>query len=68
MPIQGNNQFVVVYTKDKVWLENGNITDGWNDRKGRFYDSVLYKAFILQELEGFDKVYDNGDVKIYRLK
>jgi len=59
--------FAVLYTKDPVWLVNGTPTSGWEDRigKGRFYDSILYKAFILDELEGFDKIYDNGYVKIF---
>ncbi len=60
--------FTTVYTKQKVWLENGQIVDGYEDRKTHFYDSNIYKALVLDELEGFDKVYDNGAVKIYKIR
>ncbi|MFH1222167.1 MAG: hypothetical protein V1492_03720, partial [Candidatus Micrarchaeota archaeon] len=58
----------MIYTKDKVWLENGQIVDGYADRKGDFYDSNLYTSLMLNEVEGFDQVYDNGAVKIYKLR
>ncbi len=67
-PTSQQGVFVVLYTKDKVWMVNGSVVSGWEDRKGRFYDSVVYKGFVLGELEGFEKVFDNGGVKIYRLK
>lgn len=60
--------FTTVYTKQKVWLENGQIVDGYDDRKTHFYESNIYKALVLDELEGFDKVYDNGAVKIYKIR
>jgi len=60
--------FTTVYTKQKIWLENGQIVDGYEDRKGHFYDSNIYKALVLKELDGFDKVYDNGAVVIYKIK
>lgn len=68
----GENQltgFTMVYTKDRIWMENGEIVDGYEDRKGKFYDSNLYKGFILGEIEGFDKVYETSDgaVKIYKI-
>ena len=65
-PVDSNEGiYVVLYTKDKVWVENGEVKSGWEDRKGRFYDSVLYKGYVLGELEGFRKVYDDGYVKIF---
>jgi asparagine N-glycosylation enzyme membrane subunit Stt3 len=66
----GYNVYTLLYTKDKVWLENGSVVDGWSDRKGRFYDSNLYKGFVLKELEGFELVYTTPDeaVKIYKIK
>ena len=65
-PTSQQNTFVVIYNKDKVWIENGKVVDGWEDRKGRFYDSVVYKGYVLGSLEGFNKVFDNGGVKIYK--
>ncbi|MEM4195342.1 MAG: hypothetical protein QXY05_03460 [Candidatus Anstonellales archaeon] len=66
----GYDVYTLIYTKDKVWLENGTVVDGWNDRKGRFYDSNLYKGFFLKELDGFELVYTTPDenVKIYKIK
>ncbi len=66
LPIS-NTTAEVIYTKDKIWLENGTIVDGWEDRKGRFYDSVIYKGFVLGQLDGFTKVFDNGYIKIYKM-
>ena len=59
----------MIYTKDKMWMENGEIVDGYEDRKGKFYDSNLYKGFMLGEIEGFDKVFETSDgaVKIYKI-
>ena len=61
-----DNAFVSLYLKDKMWYVNGQWVDGYNDRTTRFYDSVLYKAYVLDELEGFEQVYNNGYVKIYK--
>ncbi len=58
----------LIYTKDRVWLENGEVTDGYGDRKGKFYDSNLYNAIIVGEIPGFTKVFDNQAVKIYKLE
>ncbi|HSB46873.1 MAG TPA: STT3 domain-containing protein [Candidatus Bilamarchaeum sp.] len=58
------------YTKDQVWLDNGQVVSGYSDRKGLFYDSALYQAFFLRELPGFTLVYESpngGAVKIYKL-
>lgn len=62
--------FTTFYTKDKIWVENGEVKDGYEDRKGKFYDSNLYKAFFLKELPGFDLVFESsgGEVKIYKIK
>ncbi|MEM4359983.1 MAG: hypothetical protein QXT45_05590 [Candidatus Bilamarchaeaceae archaeon] len=57
----------LLYTKDKFWLENGEIVDGYSDRKGHFYDSNIYKGFVLGEIEGFEKVFDNNAIKIYKI-
>lgn len=58
------------YTNDPVWIENGEVKSGYEDRKGRFYDSALYRATFLNDLPGFRKVYEtpNGAaVKIYKI-
>ncbi|MCS7122675.1 MAG: hypothetical protein NZ908_01825, partial [Candidatus Micrarchaeota archaeon] len=60
------NAFVILYTYDKVWFVDGNWTDGYNDRTKPFYESTLYRAFVLEKLDGFQLVYNNGYVKIYR--
>ncbi len=62
----GQNTYILIYTKDPVWYVNGTYANGWSDRKGRFYDSMVYRAYILNELPGWIKVYDNGYVKIYK--
>ncbi|MEM4296049.1 MAG: hypothetical protein QXP22_00460 [Candidatus Anstonellales archaeon] len=58
--------FYLAYTKDKIWIVNGSVVDGYDDRKGRFYESPLYMAFMLNELPGWEKIFDNGYVKIYK--
>ncbi|MCC7552646.1 hypothetical protein KO317_03190 [Candidatus Micrarchaeota archaeon] len=61
----------VIYTKDNYTItdaQNNTITiNNWDNRVGHFYDSNIYKAFILNDLNGFEKVYDNGNVKIYKI-
>ena len=66
--------FTLLYTKDPIWVENGEVKDGYEDRKGKYYDSNLYKAFFLKELPGYQLVYESsqrtqfgGNVKIYKL-
>ena len=63
------NTYVMLYTQDTVWVVDGQIMSGYGDRigKGRFYDSTMYKGFVLNQLEGFRKIYDNGNVKIYEM-
>jgi hypothetical protein len=58
----------MLYTKEKVWFENGEFVDGFSDHKNDFYDSNIYKGFVLGQIDGFDKVYDDGNVKIFKLK
>lgn len=66
----GVQVFTALYTHEKVWVENGELKDGWEDRKGKFYDSNIYKAFVLRNLPGFDLVYETpgGEVKMYKVK
>ena len=61
--------YVLLYTKDMIWMVNGQLSDGYDDRigKGGFYDSMVYKGFVLGQLDGFKQIYDNGDVKIYEI-
>ena len=61
--------FLMLYTKDPLWLENGQVVDGYSDRKGKFYDSPLYQGLFLGQLDGFKLVYSSpngGAVKIYQ--
>jgi hypothetical protein len=62
--------YVLLYTHDMIWLLNGNVTDGWDDRigKGGFYNSMLYKGFVLERLDGFKLIYNNGGAKIYEME
>ncbi|MBU0532919.1 hypothetical protein KKB44_05500 [Candidatus Micrarchaeota archaeon] len=57
------------YTNDALWLENGVVTSGYEDRKGKFYDSNIYNALFLNTLPGFELVYTapGGAVKIYKI-
>ena len=59
----------VYYTKDTVWLENGELKSGWEDRTTKFYDSTLYQGFVLQGIEGFTQAYQTSDgaVKCYKM-
>ena len=66
----GYNIYTLLYTKDKVWLENGEVKSGWEDRKSEFYDSVLYQGFVLKDLPGFELVYTTPgeEIKLYKIK
>lgn len=69
IPIQINqNVLVNLYTYDKAWFMDGEWVDGYNDATKPFYKSTIYRAFILEKLDGFDLVFNNRYVKIYRLK
>ena len=61
--------FTLFYTNDKIWIDNGEVKDGYEDRKGKFYDSNLYRAYFLEDLPGFTLVFksSNNAVKIYKL-
>ena len=65
----GTQIYDVYYTKDQAWLENGEVVSGWSDRTKEFYDSNLYQAFVLGELEGFEQAYttSDGSVKLYKI-
>ncbi len=65
----GTRVYDVYYTKDLVWLEDGELKSGWEDRTTKFYDSTLYQAFIFEQLEGFEQVYQTSDgaVKLYKI-
>ena len=58
------------FIREYIESENGEVKDGYEDRKGKFYDSNLYKAFILEDLPGFELVFKSkgGEVKIYKIK
>ena len=66
---EGTQVFDVYYTKDQIWLENGELKSGWEDRTTKFYDSTLFQAFIFEELDGFEQVYKTSDgaVKLYKI-
>ena len=55
----------VLYMDENYTIGNTTINN-WENRVGNFYDSNLYKAFMLDHLDGFEKVYDNGNVKIFK--
>ncbi|NYZ77217.1 hypothetical protein H0O02_02785, partial [Candidatus Micrarchaeota archaeon] len=59
--------FTTFYTNDPLWLENGVIVGGYEDAKGAFYHSNLYRGIFVGEIPGFTKVFDNGAVKIYKM-
>jgi len=58
------------YNKEKIWPgPNGTAVWGWDDRKGKFYDTNLYNAMFTEDLPGFKLVYktDDASVKIYEM-
>ncbi|VVB66537.1 Uncharacterised protein [Candidatus Gugararchaeum adminiculabundum] len=54
--IGGRNyaSFMVLYMNKSTWYDGKN---GWEDRKGKFYDSNFYKGFVLGDIPGFMQVY-----------
>ncbi|MFH1520163.1 MAG: STT3 domain-containing protein [Candidatus Micrarchaeota archaeon] len=62
-------QVTLFYTNDVVWLDNGVVKSGYEDRKGKFYDSNLYRAIFLSEIPGFTHAYTSPDgaVKIFKI-
>lgn len=63
------SSFTLFYTNDMIWIENGEVKSGHEDRKGKFYDSNLYRAVFMDSLPGFKLVYatPEGAVKIYKM-
>lgn len=63
-------EVTLFYTEDAVWLENGEVKSGYEDRKGKFYDSNIYRALFLNNIPGFRLVYSTPDqaVKIYEVE
>jgi len=61
--------FTLFYSNDKIWLENGQITSGYEDRGTKFYSSNIYRALFMDEIPGFTKVFETKDrmVKIYKI-
>ncbi|MBD3210624.1 hypothetical protein GF318_04560 [Candidatus Micrarchaeota archaeon] len=57
------------YTNEPIWIENGVIKSGYEDRKGEFYDSNLYKGLFLNSIPGFELAFTSsgGAVKIYKI-
>ncbi|MEM3556253.1 MAG: hypothetical protein QXF56_06035 [Candidatus Micrarchaeia archaeon] len=68
--IQGRlyEMYTMFYTTD-IWPDG---VSGWEDRKGKVYDSTFYRGFILGELPGFEQVYpannQAGAVRIFKIK
>ena len=67
---QGFRLYTALYDRSRIWVENGVLVDGWEDRKGKFYDSNLYNGFVLGSLPGFDLVYQTsgGEIKVFRIR
>ncbi len=64
------NLYSAFYTKDQIWQGgNSTVLSGWEDRKGKFYDSMLYQGFFLKQVPGFTLAYQTSDgaVKIYKM-
>ncbi len=62
------NALLILYTEDRAWFDDGNWVDGYKDATKRFYNSTIYRAYVLEKLDGFDLVFNNGYVKIYKVK
>ena len=57
----------MMYIPENITLQDGTVVDMWKGHDGmKFYESVVYKGYYLGHLEGFDKVYDDGYVKIFK--
>ncbi|VVB57501.1 Uncharacterised protein [uncultured archaeon] len=57
-----------IYTKEPWTLANGTVVSRWDYRVGPYYDTSLYQAYFLKQLDGFDLVYDSPSIKIYKMK
>jgi len=60
------NVYWLMFVKDSLWIVNNTATSGWEDRTTEFYNSNMYKAFFLKQVDGFQLVYDNGGVLVYK--
>jgi asparagine N-glycosylation enzyme membrane subunit Stt3 len=64
--------YTMLYTKD-VWPDGKS---GWDDRKGKIYDSTFYQGYFLGQLDGFEQVYPSPNqsstvfpaVRIFKIK
>jgi asparagine N-glycosylation enzyme membrane subunit Stt3 len=67
---QGVKLYTALYDHTPRWVENGELKDGWEDRKGKFYDSNLYNGFVLGALPGFDLVYytPGREIMVYKIR
>lgn len=67
-------EYHLIYRDDLIWIEekDGSVStvQGAQLYKSKFYDSVLYRGFILESLPGFELVYKtpDGAVKIFKIK
>ncbi len=59
--------YTMLYTHD-IWPDGKS---GWDDRKGKMYDSTFYQGFFLGNLPGFEQVYPanntGGLVRIFKI-
>lgn len=72
-PVGSDESFDIhhmLYSRDLMWVENGELKSGWEDRKGKFYDSNLYNGFVLKDLEGFELLFESefSNIKIFKIK
>jgi asparagine N-glycosylation enzyme membrane subunit Stt3 len=67
---QDVSYYTAYYTTDVIWPgAGGTAVDGYADRQSKFYESNLYRGYVLKEIPGFRLVYVSPDqnVKIYEL-
>lgn len=57
------------YDHQKLWRdENGTLVDSYDSRpRGGYYDSPLYTGFFVNELEGYDLVYNSPQIRLYKM-
>jgi hypothetical protein len=56
-----------VYDHQKLWPVNGTLVESWPYRTTKFYDSPLYQGFFLNQLPGYDLVYNSPQIRIYKM-
>jgi asparagine N-glycosylation enzyme membrane subunit Stt3 len=60
--------FFAAFYAPTPWTDvNGTVRSAWDSRVGPFYDSPLYQGFFLNQLEGFDLVFNTQNIRIYRM-